>query len=56
MFEKKPAIKITDPHLALMKMQSWCAYQERCQQDARTKLYELGFMARSSGKHNCEIN
>lgn len=42
MFEKKPAIKITDPHLALMKMQSWCAYQERCQQDARTKLYELG--------------
>lgn len=42
MFEKKTAIKITDPHLALMKMQSWCAYQERCQQDARTKLYELG--------------
>ena len=42
MFEKKPAIKITDPHLALIKMQSWCAYQERCQQDARTKLYELG--------------
>ena len=42
MFEKKPAIKITDPHLALLKMQSWCAYQERCQQDARTKLYELG--------------
>jgi regulatory protein len=41
-FEKKPAIKITDPHLALIKMQSWCAYQERCQQDARTKLYELG--------------
>jgi regulatory protein len=41
-FEKKPAIKITVPHLALMKMQSWCAYQERCQQDARTKLYELG--------------
>ncbi len=42
MFEKNPAIKITDPHLALIKMQSWCAYQERCQQDARTKLYELG--------------
>jgi regulatory protein len=41
-FEKNPAIKITDPHLALIKMQSWCAYQERCQQDARTKLYELG--------------
>jgi regulatory protein len=41
-FEKKPAIKITDPHLALIKMQSWCAYQERCQQDARNKLFELG--------------
>ncbi len=42
MFEKKAPIKITDPHLALIKMQSWCAYQERCQQDARNKLYELG--------------
>ena len=42
MFEKKQPIKITDPHLALLKMQSWCAYQERCQHDARNKLYELG--------------
>ncbi len=42
MFEKKQPIKITDPHLALMKMQGWCAYQERCQHDARSKLYELG--------------
>lgn len=42
MLEKKPAIKITDPHLALMKMQSWCAYQERCQHDTRNKLFELG--------------
>ncbi len=42
MLEKKQPIKITDPHLALIKMQSWCAYQERCQQDARNKLYELG--------------
>lgn len=42
MFEKKAPIKITDPHLALVKMQSWCAYQERAQQDARDKLYELG--------------
>lgn len=41
-FEKKAPIKITDPHVALMKMQSWCAYQERAQQDARNKLYELG--------------
>lgn len=42
MFEKKEKQKITDPHLALVKMQSWCAYQERSQQDARDKLYELG--------------
>ncbi len=42
MFEKKASIKITDPHLALVKMQGWCAYQERSQQDARDKLYELG--------------
>jgi regulatory protein len=41
-FQKKEIPKITDPHLALVKMQSWCAYQERCQQDARDKLYELG--------------
>ncbi len=42
MLEKKEPIKITDPHLALVKMQNWCAYQERCQQDARNKLYEFG--------------
>lgn len=41
-FEKKEKQKITDPNLALVKMQSWCAYQERCQQDTRNKLYELG--------------
>lgn len=41
-FKKKEPIKITDPHLALVKMQGWCAYQERSQQEARDKLYELG--------------
>lgn len=40
--EIKPPLKITDPHLALMKLQSWCAYQERCQHDVRNKLYEIG--------------
>ena len=40
--EKKAPVKITEPHLALIKMQSWCAYQERAQQEARDKLYELG--------------
>ncbi|MBC7695461.1 MAG: RecX family transcriptional regulator [Burkholderiales bacterium] len=40
--EIKTPLKLTDPYLALMKLQSWCAYQERCQQDVRNKLYELG--------------
>lgn len=40
--EIKRPLKITDPHLALMKLQSWCAYQERCQHDVRNKLYEIG--------------
>jgi regulatory protein len=40
--EKKEKPKITEPHLALVRMQSWCAYQERSQQEARDKLYELG--------------
>lgn len=37
-----PKKKITDPQLALTKMESWCAYQERCQQEVRDKLYALG--------------
>lgn len=41
MKEKAP-LKITDPQIALVKMQNWCAYQERAQQDARDKLYQLG--------------
>lgn len=42
MFEKKQTDKITNPEIALIKMQSWCAYQERCQQEARDKLYGFG--------------
>lgn len=34
--------KITDPQLALSKIESWCAYQERCQQETRDKLYSWG--------------
>ncbi|MDF2447692.1 MAG: RecX family transcriptional regulator [Bacteroidota bacterium] len=40
--DKKASIKVNDPQLALVKMQGWCAYQERSQQDARDKLYDLG--------------
>lgn len=39
--EKKQIDIIAEPEIALMKMQNWCAYQERCQQDARHKLYEF---------------
>lgn len=34
--------KITDPAIALSKIESWCAYQERCQQETRDKLYSWG--------------
>jgi len=27
---------------AIIKMRDWCAYQERCQQEVRDKLYEYG--------------
>ena len=32
--------KISDPKKALLKAQKYCAYQERCQQEVREKLYE----------------
>jgi len=41
-FDKKQTDKITNPEIALIKMQSWCAYQERCQQETRDKLYGFG--------------
>lgn len=42
MFEEpKPKKKLT-PHQALLKAQMACAYQERCQQEMRDKLYEWG--------------
>jgi regulatory protein len=33
---------ILDKKTALIKAESWCAYQERSQQEARNKLYEYG--------------
>lgn len=40
--EERTKKKITDPQVALSKMEAWCAYQERCQQEARDKLYSWG--------------
>ena len=30
------------PEQALIKIRDWCAYQERCQQEVRDKLYDYG--------------
>jgi regulatory protein len=35
-------IKYHTPEQALFKIRDWCAYQERCQQEARDKLYDYG--------------
>ncbi|GAA4314061.1 regulatory protein RecX [Mucilaginibacter gynuensis] len=40
--ERPNAIKITDEKVALAKAESYCAYQERSQQEVRDKLYEWG--------------
>jgi len=39
--EAKPKKKLT-PNQAIIKAQMTCAYQERCQQEMRDKLYEWG--------------
>lgn len=36
-FEKKQTVYTQ--HQALVKAESWCAYQERCQQEVRDKMY-----------------
>lgn len=42
MFEEKKKLKIADQKVGLIKAQKYCAYQERCQQEVRNKLYEWG--------------
>ena len=41
---RKPLI--LDKKTALLKAESWCAYQERSQQETRNKLYEYGLHQR----------
>lgn len=40
--EKKPAKKYISKSDALVKLQRYCAYQDRCHSEVRTKLIELG--------------
>ncbi|UIR56911.1 RecX family transcriptional regulator [Sphingobacterium sp. SRCM116780] len=40
--EEKTKKKIYTPKQALLKAESYCAYQERAQQEVRDKLYEWG--------------
>lgn len=40
-FEEKKKKKFT-PAQAILKAEAYCAYQERCQQEVRDKLYEWG--------------
>ncbi len=42
MFEKKPLKKHIDKQTALIKMRYYCAYQERCHSEVKTKLLDLG--------------
>jgi regulatory protein len=40
--EKRKPAKVHTLMTALEKVRGYCAYQERCQQEVRDKLYELG--------------
>jgi regulatory protein len=40
--EKPPTKKYTSKADALVKLQRYCAYQDRCHQEVRSKLIELG--------------
>ncbi len=40
--EKEKKRRVFTPNEALVKAESWCAYQERCQQEVRDKLYSWG--------------
>ena len=39
---EKKTKRISDPHQGYLKARGYCAYQERSQQEVRSKLYEWG--------------
>jgi regulatory protein len=45
--EKQPAKKYLSKAEALIKLQRYCAYQERCHREVRSKLLELGIYGRA---------
>jgi regulatory protein len=47
--------EISDSYLILLKMQSWCAYQERCQKDVLDKLYELKVPSQTADNIVCQL-
>jgi regulatory protein len=51
----KPRNKSVGKITALDKLQKYCAYQDRCHQEVRNKLYELGIYGEDQGQIIVEL-